>query len=382
MILLKIFQQNKPPLSETLIHIKKDLKKKNGTLNFKTELSPEEKSLIQKINDRTRLLNKNNITRTKAYLDFYNRFPEIHWAFLGHMVSRNGGWNMTDLKGSFLKRLLSRKEADSFFSFLERGNWLIFQDAYPQFLIYEESLKRGRNLFHLLPHLNISSFMETIWNHFLYNHDPYILTMALVVNEQSYLEERVLKHPAYKKNVFETLEFMLQDFLSMNHILFPFMENGKLKLVGQTLHHFESLHERILLGKRLYAVLFSHKERHIFVKNWANEHPHTGSRKDYWPHIFNDINEGAPGTLLKPSIKSCQHAPGASKFYSPRLEFAWKNRVHPPAEPGDWFKDWKVIQYLVETNEKFDGEIENDYCKTLERLELAAITKKAIFLRD
>ncbi|WP_410489374.1 DUF2515 domain-containing protein [Bacillus sp. DTU_2020_1000418_1_SI_GHA_SEK_038] len=381
-MLSKIFQQNKPPLPESLLNIKKALKKKAGAPNDKIEPTPDEKSLIQRIYDRTSLLNKNNITRTKAYLDFYNRFPEIHWAFLAHMVSRNGGWNMTDLKGSFLARLLTKKEAASFFAFLERGNWLIFQDAFPQFLIYEESLKGGKNLFHLLPHLHISSFMEPIWNHFLYHHDPYILTMALVINEQSYLEERVLKHPAFKKNVFNTLEFMLQDFLSMNHILFPYIENGKLKLIGQTLHHFEILHERILLGKRLYAVLFGNNERYLLVKKWADEHPHTGSRKDYWPQMFNDINEGVPGTLLNPSIKFCKLAPGASKLYSPSLEFAWENKVHQPAEPGDWFKDWRVVQYLTATNENVDEEIKNDYCKTLERLELAAITKKAIFLRD
>ena len=66
------------------------------------------------------------------------------------MVSRNGGWNMTDLKGGLLSRLLTKKEVESFFTFLERGNWLIFQDAYPQFLVYEESKKRGKNLFYLL----------------------------------------------------------------------------------------------------------------------------------------------------------------------------------------------------------------------------------------
>ena len=52
----------------------------------------------------------NNITRTKAYFDIYQKYPEIHWAFLGHMVSRNGGWNMTDLKGDFLTRLLTKKK--------------------------------------------------------------------------------------------------------------------------------------------------------------------------------------------------------------------------------------------------------------------------------
>ncbi|WCK52537.1 DUF2515 family protein [Aneurinibacillus sp. Ricciae_BoGa-3] len=87
--------------------------------------------------------NVNNITRTISYYDFYCRHPEIHWAFLGHMVSRNGGWNMTDLKGELLSRLLTEQEQKHFFHFLERGNWLIFQDVFPQFLLYEESLKRG-----------------------------------------------------------------------------------------------------------------------------------------------------------------------------------------------------------------------------------------------
>lgn len=110
-------------------------------------LSSEEQKLIQRINIQTSLLNKNNVTRTKAYLDFYQAHPEIHWAFLGHMVSRNGGWNMTDLRGDLLSGLLTKNEKKSYFAFLERGNWLIFQDAYPQFLLYEESLARKNRCF-------------------------------------------------------------------------------------------------------------------------------------------------------------------------------------------------------------------------------------------
>lgn len=65
---------------------------------------------------------------------------------------------MTDLKGEFLTKLLAKKERESFFHFLERGNWLIFQDVYPQFLLYEESLRQKRPMFYLLPHLNVSIF--------------------------------------------------------------------------------------------------------------------------------------------------------------------------------------------------------------------------------
>lgn len=378
----KLMNQNKIILPEPLMKIKKELKNKSKISCKEENLSPKEKVLVQQIKDQTSILNKNNVTRTKAYLDFYNRHPEIHWAFLGHMVSRNGGWNMTDLKGSLLSRLLTKKEGDSFFTFLERGNWLIFQDAFPQFLVYEESKKRGQNLFYLLQHLHVSTFMETLWSHFWYEHDPYILTVGLIINEQSYLESRVLENPTFKKEVFSKLEFKLQDFLSMNHILFPYATNEKLKIAGQTLHHFENLHERILLGKRLYAILFGDDKQLKMAEKWANLNPHTGSRKDYWPHMFNHVDEEFPSRLLKTRLKSCQLLPGYSRFYSPKLEFAWKNRKHSSAEIADWYEDWQVIYYLIDSKENVDGEIEHEYCKTLERIEFAAITKKAISLLD
>ncbi|MEH7158542.1 DUF2515 domain-containing protein [Neobacillus drentensis] len=335
--------------------------------------------LVEQLRTQTAEHNVNNVTRTKAYLEFYLQHPEIHWALLGHMVSRNGGWNMTDLKGEFLTRLLSKKDRVVFFAFLERGNWLIFQDIYPQFLLYKESLKQNKPLFHLCSYLNISIFMETIWNYFWVHQETYILTVALVINEQSYLEKRVVQNPIYQKDVINKFEFILQDLLSFNHILFPY---GKRSLAGQTLHQFESLHERVLLGKRLYAVLFKNKERLKKIVEWAKEHPHTGSRKDYWPNIFNNVNEGIPGFAYQTRLKACQLRPRARKIYSPTLENAWKNISQPEAEKGDWFEDNRVCDYLIDDTENIDGEIQNEYCKTLERLELAAIAKKAISILE
>lgn len=345
-------------------------------------LSKEEWGIIRQIQLQTEEWNKNNVTRTKAYLDFYQHHPEVHWAFLGHMVSRNGGWSMTDLKGELLTRLLSNKEKRSFFSFLERGNWLIFQDAYCQFLLYHESLKRNKPLFYLFPFFNISIFMETIWNYFWTSHNPAILAIALIINEQSYLETRVVQNPLYKNEVFNKLPFKLQDSLSFNHILFPYMKNGVLHLAGQTLHHFGSVHERILLGKRLYAILFKNVDILTSAEKWANDHPHTGSRKDYWPHIFNNIHEGIPGKPNQIRLKSCSLRPGARRIYSPSLENVWKNVRHVEAEEGDWFEDLQVMDYFVESDEPINGEIQNEYCKTLERLELVAFAKKAINIRD
>jgi hypothetical protein len=315
------------------------------------------------------------VTRTKAYLEFYLRHPEIHWAFLGHMVSRNGGWNMTDLKGEFLTKLLSKKEQETFFHFLERGNWLIFQDVYPQFLLYDESLKQNRPLFYLLPQLNVSIFMETIWNYFWRDRDTYILCIALVINEQSYLEQRVIQNPHYQKEVLNKIEFHLQDWLSFNQILFP-SEGENLK--GHTLHQFQSLHERIVLGKRLYAVLYKNMDFSRQALDWAKRHPHTGSRKDYWPHLFNYVNEGTPGIPYPLRLKSCRLLKGARRIYSPKLEYAWKNVSQTEAEPGDWFQDISVVNYLEDDIEIMDGEIKSEYCKTLERLEVAMLAKKTI----
>lgn len=356
--------------------IRKELKKKmKHSPAVSNELTFSEQELLNKINRMTQEHNLNNVTRTKAYLEFYLRHPEIHWAFLGHMVSRNGGWNMTDLKGEFLSKLLSPKERESFFHFLERGNWLIFQDVYPQFLLYEESLKQNSPMFYLLPQLNISMFMETVWNYFWRGRDTYILCIALVINEQSYLEQRVVQNPHYQQEVFNKIEFQLQSWLSFNQIVFP-SEGNHVK--GQTLQQFQSLHERILLGKRLYVVLFKNTDFHRQALDWAKCHPHTGSRKDYWPHLFNDVNEGAPGITYPLRLKSCRLRKGARRIYSPKLEHAWKNVSQPQAEPGDWFHDVSVVHYLEDDLEMMDGEIKNEYCKTLERLEVAALAKKTI----
>jgi len=224
--------------------------------------------------------------------------------------------------------------------------------------------------------------METIWNYFWAHHNPAILAIALIINEQSYLEKRVVQNPLYKNEVLNKFEFKLQDSLSFNHILFPYMKNGVINLVGQTLHHFNSIHERILLGKRLYAILFQNKEVLKSTERWASNHPHTGSRKDYWPHIFNNIHEGIPGKQYQIRLKACSLRPGARRIYSPRLENVWKNVRHVEAEEGDWYEDLQVVDYIIELDETLNGEIQNEYCKSLERLELAALAKKTIFIRD
>lgn len=373
------------PLS--LFDVKNELKQKSKLIHSDTmyTLTKEEQFIINNIKIQTEQLNKNNVTRTRAYYQFYIRYPEIHWALLGHMVSRNGGWNMTDLKGDLYTKLLSEKDQITFFSFLERGNWLIFQDVYPQFLLYEQSVKRSQKLFHLLPHLNVSTFMETMWNDFWRTGNKKTLAIATIINEQQYLEKRVIQNAHFQKTVLNSIGFKLFDFFQFNHILFPFYENNtnqKTLLFGDTMKHFTSLHERILIGKRLYSLLF--RDTHILsqIINWAEHHPHTGSRKDYWPHLFSSVNESFSREFYKRRIKKCQLRSGAYRIYSPALIYAWRDMKHEEVESEDWFTDWQVVNYLVDKEENMNGQITEDYCKTLEKIELAILAKKNVLLRE
>lgn len=366
--------------------VKKELKKKVKGKSFGplSSLSENEKQRIHFIREQTKQRNQNNVTRTQAYYEFYFKHPEIHWALLGHMVSRNVGWSMTDLKGELLTKLLPERDQNAFFSFLERGSWLIFQDVYPQFLIYDQSEKANREMFHLLPFFHASAFMESMWRYFWNSGDCYTLAIATVINEQSYLEKRLIQNDHFKKNVTSTVSFKLYDFLRFNNILFPYCEEEKEEktlLAGITARHFTSLHERILLGKKLYSLLFQRTKILAGVSKWAHDHPHTGSRKDYWYDLFNDVNESFPRSLYKRRVKNCKLRKGADRLYSPPLKYAWPNTLHEDAESGDWFEDWHVLDYI---HKKVDvnGKISEDYCKTLETIELAVMAKEALLLRE
>ncbi|GMA51516.1 hypothetical protein GCM10025857_28730 [Alicyclobacillus contaminans] len=150
------------------------------------ERGEAETGWLTEMERQTRQQNRNNLTRTAAYLDVYRRNPELHWAFLAHMVSRNGGWNMTDLRGEWFQRLTDDRLVDAFFRFLEQANWLIFSDAYPQLLMYEWSKREGRDLSGYLGRFGVSRFMRVVWRWFWQHRNASVLTRALIVNEQNF----------------------------------------------------------------------------------------------------------------------------------------------------------------------------------------------------
>ncbi len=316
-------------------------------------ISLAEQQLCADIRKETAVLNRNNVTRTTAYWDMFKAFPELHWAFLAHLVSRNGGWNMTDLKGQWLPRLLDERLANSIFDMLEACNSLIFGDAYPQLRLYAEGKRVNRNLSYLLPQFGVSTFMSPFWNMFWLDRNSVPLTEALIVNEQHFIQSRVVEDTAYRQEVFQSLSFRSQPLLQLNQIVFPLGMGDRTKrggflpmrLAGRVLENFEDLRERIEFGKCLYGVLFGYPTVLRRATAFAEHVPHTGSRADYWPHRFTaerspktggiSENSDADAGLLLPSL-----------WFSPSLSDAWPDRPLIPAQEEDWFRSLDVISYV------------------------------------
>ncbi|WAH37853.1 DUF2515 family protein [Alicyclobacillus dauci] len=358
-----------------IVSLVRRLQKARSTSVLPT-LTPEEESLVREIRKVTEVHNRNNLTRTNAYLDFYLAHPEVHWALLAHMVSRNGGWSMTDVKGEWFSRIAETVDANRFFLFLERANWLIFGDAYPQLLVYAESVKRGRDLSHLLGHLGVSRFMEPIWPVFLQTQDSSLITRALIINEQNFIEGRVIQNAAYDFEVLLSIEFQAQSILGLNHVLMPFRKGDRVRVAGTTVKQFGSVDDRIRTGKRLYSILFRDNTMHRAIYDWAREVQHTGSREDYWPDRFSHTSRSNLSSRYEPIF--LQDVSSHTRIYSPRLDEVWEDVQHPPAEPGDWFVDDRYVIYLFDPDPKHPADFTDTYVESIKTIEHLILAKEKL----
>ena len=242
-----------------------------------TATTKHELDLIRHIKQETMSRNLDNISRTRSYGEFYDRNKEIRWSFLASMVSRNAGWNMTDLEGAWFPQVLDKETRKTFFMTYEKANWLIFNDAYPQLLLYELSKKLRTPLFYLLKECSVSLFMEIQWERYWELGNGDLLVTSQIINEQNVIQKPVIEHPIYKKKVFSSFVFRVQDWLHFSSVLFPTI-NGE--LYGFSVHDFRKVTSRIELGKRLAWLLF-HKEYYCLFYRFSKKTEHTGSRYDY-----------------------------------------------------------------------------------------------------
>jgi len=233
--------------------------------------------LIDYIKQQTADHNENNIKRTKAYLSFYNRFPEIKWSLLASFVSRNAGWNMTDLQSETYQNILNEDKRHALYLTYESINWYIFQDAYPQLLIYQLSREKKTPLFFLLKHFHVSRFMENEWYQYYLNGNQKRLLYAQIINEQNVIEQPIIHHSPYRTKVFHSFPFLIQDKPPYNAVILP-TENGK--LYGVDVMHFLNVSRRIKTGKKIANILFYPYLYPQFI-SFAKNVPITGSREEY-----------------------------------------------------------------------------------------------------
>lgn len=237
------------------------------------------------ISKQTQDHNFDNISRTKAYYYYFQEHPEIEWAFVASLVSRNAGWNMTDLKLPMFESLLGERERWQLFMTYERANWLIFLDAYPQLLIYALSKKLRQPLFFLLEEFHISKFMQLEWKYFWKSNNKTRLVISLIINEQNVIENAVIQHPFYKTNVFQGLPYFLQNIFWMNAVIIP-TKSGN--IYGKHVKGFTKLKNRIQMGKEIASLLF-HPSNYPDIKEFTKTIPHTGSRYDYEQFLNNPL---------------------------------------------------------------------------------------------
>lgn len=349
----------------------------------RTPLLPEDRHIVEQIRESVLEANRSNITRTKAYYDCYREYPELHWSFLAHMVSRNAGWNMTDLKGGLLSDVVTDPLREDMYQMLERSNALIFLDAYPQLLLYIHSRKLGRSLFHLLPEFRVSAFMRPFWERFWIERDSALLAVGLIINEQNYIEGRVIRNSYFQKNILDSPVFALHGRFQMNQVIFPMLvepqasvqnsaahqqepssladepaaemagsdeacSSGCRGMVGLILEHFSNLEERIGFGKALYAILFGYKDVLAGVQSFAAETEHRGSRQEYWPKLFTSSKKAAlNSSQVSQELLKSEWLPQDKRLYSPKLNEVWQDMPYEPVTRYDWFKSKKAIDQVA-----------------------------------
>lgn len=322
-----------------------------------------EQRVIDDIREAVQSAGSSNLTRTKAYLDIFQEFPELHWAFLAHLVSRNAGWNMTDLVSGQKNELQDGQDVYRTYRFLERSNALIFQDAYPQLLLYAYSKNSGKSLFHLLPKFRVSSFMLPFWEHFWLSRSSSLLAVGLIINEQSYIQTRVIRHPFFRQTVMGKAFFRLNSLCGMNQVLLPYSlpgktsdeaSGGQAKLAGKTLSDFASLSSRIAFGKRLYALLFGLEKVLKGAKQFASNVPHTGSRSDYWPGLFTPNEKEARIPLLQSAwLLNKEYSADELRIYSPNLLEHFADTSYEPITREDWLQDMAPLTAITEPRVPF-----------------------------
>ena len=253
--------------------------------------------------------NRDNVARTASYLELYAlaraNGAELPWLLMAHLVSRHAGYLMTDVAaqigaGSFFKR----EALEELFSFLERANFLIFDDAWHHVLCHLMRAPKGERT---------ARFMRDAWHR--YETEPSSaaserrLLLDLVMNEQSYIERRVAHNARFARPL--AMVGFFEAIGREARVALP-LTDARIKVGG-----FARLERRVETGRRIFDEVLADASRREAIFAWALAHPHTGSR-----------------TVIDSRVQSLTLR---DEWPVERVRDLW-SEIHAPPEPdAEWF---------------------------------------------
>ncbi|MNC35864.1 hypothetical protein D3C75_843610 [compost metagenome] len=206
------------------------------------------------------------------------------------------------------------------------------------------------------------------------------------MNEQHYIEDRVVQNPYFRRHVLERPTFRFQAELQETQVVFPYRQitqsrtegHTPWRLCGVTLERFSRLKERIEVGKALYAILFGNPIIRGGVHAFAAAHPHTGSRADYQPALYSAAQKTSPRSVAAERLNGYGVRAGVPPFYSPRLAEAWTDRPFEAPGGSDWFTEPGQTRPFGPAKAPRALDMTGEACLGLYKLELAGILKAAV----
>lgn len=245
--------------------------------------------------------NRDNVSRTQSYLELYAETRktevELPWILMAHLVSRNSGYLMTDLA-----RKIARSTDETFtsamrtlFVLLERGNFLIFWDAWHHVCSFlaKDPIESPRT----------PRFMCEAWQRYDETREERQLVLDLVHNEQNLIERRAVHHPELYAGR------MLLDLVEAGGrerpLVFPIPHAPEIRVGG-----FSRIERRIETGRRIFDEVLARREDRDRMFEWAMAHPHTGSREVYGDRPGPTLREVWPLTTVRALWQEI-HAPPA-----------------------------------------------------------------------
>ncbi len=258
--------------------------------------------------------NRDNVARTESYLELYAlaraHGVELPWVLMAHLVSRNAGYLMTDLApGGRAASFFTRDALDELFLFLERANYLIFDDAWHH--VMHHALGRTGALDARTPR-----FMREAWGRYedataggVTAAAERALVMDLVTNEQNLIEHRVVHNARFERA--RAMVAFFEEAGIDGPVVLP-VTAARIR-VG----NFARLERRIEAGKRIFdeGLAETHARSAIFA--WAAATRHTGSRAAYKEGASDvGLREGWPVERVRGLWRGVHGAPEADPTWA------------------------------------------------------------------